>query len=143
MLDMVDFCRPVHIYLRIYVKPKPLQDLSQYQLLVMQLEASKALLEEKMIKEKQKYSDLRGKYEELQSSKSLSGEVESLKQKVVKEKQNYSDLLKKYEDLQNSLSLGTEAQTVGLEKIEVIKKYWGDKVCTTLIIVDKQITTIY
>ena len=114
----------------------------------MQLEKSKALLEEKVVKEKQKYSDLKGKYEELQSIKSCSGEVKLLKQKVAKEKQNYSDLLRKYEDLQNSQSFGTEAQikltklestletvAISLEKVKVIKKYWGDKVCTTLLLV--------
>ena len=65
----------------------------------------------------------------------------SLQEKIVKEKQKYSDLLGKYEELQSSLSLGSEVQTeltklevtmekvtVSLEKVEVIKKYWGDKV---------------
>jgi len=50
-------------------------------------------------------------------------------------------LLWKYEELQSSLSLGTEVQTelakleltmdnvnISLEKVEVIKKYWSDKV---------------
>ena len=84
-----------------------------------------------------------GKYEELQSPLSLGSEVhtESLQEKIVKEKQKYSDLLGKYEELQSSLSLGSEVQTeltklqltmenvnTSLEKVEVIKKYWGDKI---------------
>ena len=76
---------------------------------MMHLKESNAFLEEKIIKEKQKYSNLMGKYEELQSSTSLDSEVGFLKQKIVKEK-NYSDLLRKYEDLQNSLSFGNEVQ---------------------------------
>ena len=65
----------------------------------------------------------------------------SLQEKIVKEKQKYSDLLGKHEELLSSLSLGTEVQTeltklqvtmenvnISLEKVEVIKKYWGDKV---------------
>ena len=75
---------------------------------------------------------------QLQESKALEA---SLKEKIVKEKQKYSDLLGKYEELQSSLSLGSEIQTeltklqltmenvtVSLEKVKVIKKYWGDKV---------------
>ena len=66
----------------------------------------------------------------------------SLQEKIMKEKQKYSDLLGKYEELQSSLSLGSEVQTeltklqqtmekvcISLEKVELIKKYWGDKVC--------------
>ena len=69
-------------------------------------------------------------------------EEASLQEKIVKEKQKYSDLLGKYEELQSSLSLGSEVQTeltklqqtiekvcISLEKVELIKKYWGDKVC--------------
>ena len=65
----------------------------------------------------------------------------SLQEKILKEKQKYSDLLGKYKELQSSLSLGNEVQTeltklevtmenvtVSLEKVEVIKKYWSDKV---------------
>ena len=90
------------------------------------------------MKEKQKYSDLLGKYEELQASKPSDT---SLQDKIVKEKQKYSDLRGKYEELLSSLSLGSEVKTeltklqltmenvtVNLEKVEVIKKYWGDKV---------------
>ena len=75
---------------------------------------------------------------QLQESKALEA---SLQDKIVKEKQKYSDLLGKYEELQSSLSLSSEVQTelaklevtmenvtVSLEKVEVIKKYWGDKV---------------
>ena len=107
----------------------------------MQLQESKASevsLQEKIVKEKQKYSDLLGKYKELQESKPSEA---SLQEKILKEKQKYSDLLGKYEELQSSLSLGNEVQTeltkfevtmenvtVSLEKVEVIKKYWGDKV---------------
>ena len=107
----------------------------------MQLEESKALeasLQEKIVKEKQKYSDLLGKYEELQESKALEA---SLQEKIVKEKQKYSDLLGNYEELLSSISLGSEVQTeltklqltienvtISLEKVEVIKKYWDDKV---------------
>ena len=96
-----------------------------------------ALLQEKMVKEKQKYSDLLGKYEELQVSKP-SGR--SLQEKILKEKQKYSDLLGKYEELQSSLSLDSEVQTelmelqltmekvfISLEKVEVMK-CWGSKV---------------
>ena len=123
-----------------------LQDSSQNKLLMMQLKESKALessLQEKIVKEKQKYSDLLGKYEELQSPLSVGSEAhtESLQEKIVKEKQKYSDLLGKYEELLSSFSLGSEVQTeltklqltmenvnTSLEKVEVIKKYWGDKV---------------
>ena len=69
-------------------------------------------------------------------------EEASLQEKIVKEKQKYSDLLGKYEKLQSSLSLGSEVQTeltklqltmdkvcISLEKVELMKKYWGDKVC--------------
>ena len=107
----------------------------------MQLQESKASevsLQEKILKEKQKYSDLLGKYEELQESKPSEA---SLQEKILKEKQKYSDLLGKYKELQSSLSLGNEVQTeltklevtmenvtVSLEKVEVIKKYWSDKV---------------
>ena len=69
-------------------------------------------------------------------------EEASLQEKIVKEKQKYSDLLGKYEELQSALSLGSEVQTeltklqltiekncISLEKVELIKKYWGDKVC--------------
>ena len=65
----------------------------------------------------------------------------SLQDKIVKEKQKYSDLLGKHEELLSSLSLGNEVQTeltklqltmenvnISLEKVEVIKKYWSDKV---------------
>ena len=75
-----------------------------------------------------------------QSTESKALEA-SLQDKIVKEKQKYSDLLGKYEELLSSLSLGNEVQTeltnlqltmenvsVSLEKVEVIKKYWGDKV---------------
>ena len=102
----------------------------------MQLEESKALeasLQEKIVKEKQKYSDLLGKYEKLQESKALEASLH--------EKQKYSDLLGKYEELLSSSSLGSEVQTeltklqltmenvtISLKKVEVIKKYWGDKV---------------
>ena len=108
---------------------------------MIQLQESKvseASLQEKILKEKQKYSDLLGKYEELQESKPSEA---SLQEKILKEKQKYSDLLGKYEELQSSLSLGNEVQTeltklevtmenvtVSLEKVEVIKKYWSDKV---------------
>ena len=107
----------------------------------MQLEESKAFeasLQEKIVKEKQKYSDLLEKYKELQEGKALEA---SLQEKIVKEKQNYSDLLWKCEEVLSSISLGSEVQTeltklqlimenvtISLEKVEVIKKYWGDKV---------------
>ena len=71
----------------------------------------------------------------------------SLQNKIVKEKLKYSDLLRKFEELQSSLSLGSEVQTeltklqvtiekvcISLEKVEVIKKYWGDKVHLQLVI---------
>ena len=70
----------------------------------------------------------------------------SLQEKIVKEKQKYSDLLRMYEELQSSLPLDSEVQTeltklevtmenvtVSLEKVEVIKKYWGDKVYMQLV----------
>ena len=75
---------------------------------------------------------------QLEESRALEA---SLQEKIVKEKQNYSDLLGKYEELMSSISLGSEVQTeltklqlrmenvtTSLEKVEVIKKYWGDKV---------------
>ena len=64
-----------------------------------------------------------------------------MQDKIIKEKQKYSDLLGKYEELLSSLSLGNEVQTeltkleltmenvnISFEKVEVIKKYWSDKV---------------
>ena len=83
--------------------------------MVVQLEESKAIeasLQEKIVKEKQKYSDLLGKYEELQSSLSLGSEVQT-------------ELTK--------LQLTMEKVSISLEKIEVIKKYWSDKVCLQLL----------
>ena len=77
---------------------------------------------------------------QLEESKALKA---SLQEKIVKEKQKYSDLLGKYEDLLSSISVGSEVQTeltklqlimenvtISLEKVEVIKKYWDDKVYT-------------
>ena len=55
----------------------------------MKLQESKALeasLQDKIVKEKQKYSDLLGKYEELLSSLSLGTEVQTELTKVVMEK---------------------------------------------------------
>ena len=108
---------------------------------MIKLKQAKALessLQEELDKEKRKYSDLLRKNKELQESKTLEA---SLQEKLVKEKQKYSDLLGKYEELQSSLSLGSEVQTeltklevtmenvaISLEKVEVIKKYWSDKV---------------
>ena len=79
-----------------------------------------------------------------QSKESKASEA-SLQDKIVKEKQKYSDLLGKYEELLSSLSLGNEVQTeltklqltmenvnISLEKVEVIKKYWSDKVTIQL-----------
>ena len=89
---------------------------SQEDRLIIQLEESKALealLQEKILKEKQKYSDLLGKYEELQSSLSLGSEVQT-------------ELTK--------LQLTMEKVSISLEKVEIIKKYWGDKVCLQLMI---------
>ena len=74
----------------------------------------------------------------MKESKALEA---SLQDKIVKEKQKYSDLLGKYEELLSSLSLGTEVHTeltklqltmenvnTSLEKVEITKKYWSDKV---------------
>ena len=113
-----------------------------------QLQESKALeasLQEKIMKQKQRYSDLLGKYEGLQVSKPSEA---LLQEKILKEKQKYSELLGEYEELLSSLSLGSEVQTeliklqltmenvtINLEKVEVIKKYWGDKVYNYLIYV--------
>ena len=79
-----------------------------------------------------------------QSTESKALEA-SLQDKIVKEKQKYSDLLGKYEELLSSLSLGNEVQTeltklqltmenvsISLGKVEVIKKYWSDKVTIQL-----------
>ena len=80
-------------------------------MLIIQLKESKAVeasLQQKILREKQKYSDLLGKYEDLQSSLSLSSEVQT-------------ELTK--------LQLTMEKVSISLEKIEIIKKYWGDKVC--------------
>ena len=76
---------------------------------------------------------------QLKESKALEA---SLQEKIVKEKQRYSALFEKYEQLQSSSLLGSEVQTelanlqmtveevsVSLEKIEMIKKYRGGKVC--------------
>ena len=86
------------------------------------------------------YSNMKLKMLQDQSTESKALEA-SLQDKIVKEKQKYSDLLGKYEELLSSLSLGNEVQTeltklqltmenvnISLEKVEVIKKYWGDKV---------------
>ena len=88
---------------------------SQEDRLIIQLEESKALepsLQEKIAKEKQKYSDLLGKYEELQSSLSLGSEVQT-------------ELTK--------LQLTMEKVSISLEKVEIIK-HWDDKVCLQLMI---------
>ena len=89
-------------------------------------------------------------YIQLKESKASAA---SLQEKIVKEKQRYSDLLEKYEELQSSLSLGSEVQTeltklqltmetvtISLEKVEVIKKYWSDKVVIVDIIIGLVIT---
>lgn len=55
--------------------------------------ATEALLMKKILKEKQKYSALLGKYEELQESKTLE----------FREKQKYDELKGKCEELQKSL----------------------------------------
>ena len=92
------------------IKLKILQDPSQNKPLMIQLKESKALeasLQEKIVKEKQKYSDLLGKHEELLSSLSLGSEVQT-------------ELTK--------LQLTMENVNISLEKVEVIKKYWSDKV---------------
>ena len=83
------------------MKLKMLQDQSK------ESKALEALLQDKIVKEKQKYSDLLGKYEELLSSLSLGNEVQT-------------ELTK--------LQLTMENVNISLEKVEVIKKYWGDKV---------------
>lgn len=87
----------------------------------------------KIVQEKQRYSDLLGKYEEIKQS-------EGLEKSTLKEKQ-FSDLLAKYEELQSSVSLGSDVQmeltklqtkmenvNISLEKVEAIRNYWGDKV---------------
>ena len=74
---------------------------------------------------------------ELKEGKALKVQP-SLKEEIVKSKEKY---LEKYEELQTSLSLDSDAQIEltkfqltmeniksHLEKVEVIKKYWGDKV---------------
>ena len=75
-----------------------------------QLQESTALeesLKAKMVKEKQKYSDLLGKYEELQCSLPLNGGVQAELEK---------------------LQVTVENVNINLEKVKVIKKYWNDKV---------------
>jgi len=70
-----------------------------------------------------------------EESKTLEASVQ---EQLLKEKQKYSDPMWKYEE---SLSLNSEVQTeltklqltmdsvnTSLEKVEVIKKYWSDKV---------------
>ena len=101
---------------------------------LMKNKESEEFLKRKIVKEKQKYSNLLGIHEELKQSKGLG-------EKILKEKQKYSDLLGKYEQLQSSLVLGSGVQTeltrlqttmesvnISLEKVEAIKNYWGDKV---------------
>ena len=85
---------------------------------MIQLQKSKALeasLQENIVKGKQKYSDLLGKYEELQSTLSLGSGVQT-------------ELTKLELTMQNVI--------VSLEKVKVIKKYWpwGDKVYVQLVI---------
>ena len=71
----------------------------------------------------------------------------SSQEKIVKEKQKYSDLLGKYEEPQSLLSLDSEVQTelknlqltmekicISLGKVEVIKKYLGDKVADNIML---------
>ena len=101
---------------------------------LMKSKESEEFLKRKIVKEKQKYSNLLGIHEELKQSKGLG-------EKIFKEKQKYSDLQGKYEQLQSSLALGSGVQTeltrlqttmesvnIILEKVEAIKNYWGDKV---------------
>ena len=83
---------------------------------MIQLKEGKALeasLQKKIVKEKQRYSDLLEKYEELQSSLSLGDKVQT-------------ELTK--------LQLTMENVTISLEKVETIKKYWSDKVQLVIII---------
>ena len=125
------------IYFKHNVMQKLFLVLSQRQQLIMQLNESKALeksLMKKIVQEKQRYSDLLGKYEEIKQS-------EGLEKSTLKEKQKFSDLLAKYEELQSSVSLGSDVQmeltklqtkmenvNISLEKVETIRNYWGDKV---------------
>ena len=115
----------------------------------MQVKENKALevlLREKVAKEKQKYSDLSEKYQDLQNSLLLGSEIHtgSLQEEIVKERQKYSDLQGKYEELIKSVSLDSgiqtelsklqvtmETVTISLGKVEVIKNYWSDKVYTS------------
>ena len=90
--------------------------LSNMKLIMLQDQSteSKALeasLQDKIVKEKQKYSDLLRKYEELLSSLSLGNEVQT-------------ELTK--------LQLTMENVNISLEKVEAIKKYWSDKVTIQL-----------
>ena len=69
--------------------------------------ALEALLQEKIVKEKQKYSNLLDKYEKLQSSLPLDSEVQT-------------ELTK--------LQMTLEKVYNTLENIKVIQKQWDDKV---------------
>ena len=84
---------------------------------MIQLQKCKALeasLQENIVKGKQKYSNLLGKYEELQSTLLHGSGVQT-------------ELTK--------LELTMENVMVSLEKVKVIEKYWGDKVYVQLVII--------
>ena len=74
---------------------------------MIQSKVSEASIQEKMLKEKQKYVDLLGKYEELQSSLSLGSEVQV-------------ELAK--------LQLTMKNINTSLEKAEATRKHFGVKV---------------
>ena len=78
--------------------------------MMIQSEVPEASLQEKVVKEKQKYSDLLGKYEELQSSLSLGSEVQV-------------ELAK--------LQLTMKNVNTNLEKVEAARKYFSVKVTKT------------
>ena len=78
--------------------------------MMIRSEVPEASLQEKVVKEKQKYSDLLGKYEELQSSLSLGSEVQI-------------ELAK--------LQLTMKNVNTNLEKVEATRKYFSVKVAKT------------
>jgi len=109
--------------------------------LIVQLRESIELeksLKEKIVKEKQRYSDLLEQYKQLQTIQPVDRTPEvSLDTSLQEEDES----LNKQEELQSSQVLDEETQTeltklqltmenvnTSLEKVEVIMKYWSEKV---------------
>ena len=118
--------------------------------MIVQLRESKQLeksLKEKIVKEKQRYSDLRRHFEELQNIQPAD-HPPGLLLKMSQQEEDKS--LDKQEELQSSqlpvldeetqteltkLQLTMENVNISLEKVEVIMKYWSGKVTIVCMVI--------